>query len=1241
MNKTDNRILGMKVTLSGISWALVERPKEGFGKIIDTGCRELPLTVDEKQSYERVKANKETEERHLRKSARRNRQRYRQRRDVLQSTLEKAGMFDRAEENIGNDTPQLRAKAATEKISLKELGRVMMIINRNRGYKSNRLSGNNEDKESDSEYKEAIKRRSEELKEKGLTIGQWLMAIKKNDPQARTKGFVFYRKDHEDEFDRIWTTQKMFYPEVLTDKLYRRLKKLVIFYQRRMKSMKHLVSICPYESKIIEKENAKGRKIKRLNGRKVAPKSSPIFQEFRIWNDILNIRITEKNTGYQKIPSPEQLNILAEKLKKTKEMKDTVILKTLGYPAASHEINYKKIQGNLTMAEYYAAARKLFDMKGHSFPPKCKDKEAYIKEALESEGLNMQWLDYDYSDQTSESGIGQMSYRLWHLLYSYQEDNKSSDGEEALRNKISEMTGATEEEAKVIAGIKLTTSYASLSHKAMKRMLPFMKEGTGPTEAAALCGYKYNSTTSFLGEDENGNIDRFPKNALRNPISEKIANQFIGIVKDIIDEYGKPETIVMEYSRELKASRKARLRMLENARQNEKTNKILKEEITKEYGIKKPTKRDIERYKLYKELEHNGYRTLYSNRYIPKELVFEANDIITKDHILPRTLIYDESWSNLTLEYRDVNAEEKQGLTAMDFIRRKYGPEGEKEYRERVENLYSKKAITSTKRDKLLMTADTLPQDLIEKQTQNLPYALKVTKELLERHFKNVIVSLPEITSKVTSDWELDRILLEERLPLLLELGLASEETLPNGRTRIVTHDTKEWSAKADARAGIPQAIAVAFTKRSWIQYLNSMHERKTPGATAKAIEAKETTFKEAKRIFIPPMPLDELKECCANALRTTFVSIRSRNRIMSTKTNIIKCRNGETRKQMTLIPRGRLHAATLRSRKEVQVKCDVRVDSMMTYDVIMTVCNKKYREALAKRLSEFEGNPETAFTGKNSLLKKPIYTDELHINKVPAKVKCFKTEIWFTTRKPITPELFTSTKNETPETIFAKVFDKKAKETLIRHYLENGSDLTEAFGNLELNPIWLDKDKKLRMTSVTIGEKSEKPQLIRNSESSYKGHYAEPDDNDHTALYIDEDGNYHIRIITFMQAVKRRLEGKDEIDKEYNSSKGWRFVQSFRKNEMFVFPDIAKGFNPKEIDLTNPQNKEIISQNLFRMQAMSEGNFKFRLHHDRNSQYLTQTKNICWKRLTKGEDLAKAVKVRIDRIGRIHVDKN
>ena len=73
------------------------------------------------------------------------------------------------------------------------------------------------------------------------------------------------------------------------------------------------------------------------------------------------------------------------------------------------------------------------------------------------------------------------------------------------------------------------------------------------------------------------------------------------------------------------------------------------------------------------ELESRGFKTLYSNTYIPLEkLFFKEFDI---EHIIPQSRLFDDSFSNKTIELRSVN-QEKDNQTAYDYVSGKGGKLG-------------------------------------------------------------------------------------------------------------------------------------------------------------------------------------------------------------------------------------------------------------------------------------------------------------------------------------------------------------------------------------------------------------------------------------------------------------------------------------------------------------------------------------------------------------------------------------
>ena len=126
-----------------------------------------------------------------------------------------------------------------------------------------------------------------------------------------------------------------------------------------------------------------------------------------------------------------------------------------------------------------------------------------------------------------------------------------------------------------------------------------------------------------------------PKNSLRNPIVEKILNQLVNVVNAIIkdDKLGRPDEIRVELARELKKSAKERADMTSNINKATAKHEKIREILQTEFGITKVTRNDIIRYKLWEELKSNGYKTLYTNTYIPREKIFSKEFEIGRAHV--------------------------------------------------------------------------------------------------------------------------------------------------------------------------------------------------------------------------------------------------------------------------------------------------------------------------------------------------------------------------------------------------------------------------------------------------------------------------------------------------------------------------------------------------------------------------------------------------------------------------------
>lgn len=197
------KILGLDLGTTSIGWALVNEAQspEGKSEIIQLGVRVNPLTTDEKDNFAKGASITTNADRTLKRSMRRNLQRYKLRRDYLIQLLKEQNWI--TEESIlaehtnfsTFETWRLRAKAINEQISLEELARVLLMINKKRGYKSSR-------KAKSSEEGELIDGMSiaKRLYDEQLTPGELSYALllegKKNLPD-------YYRSDLQDELKRV------------------------------------------------------------------------------------------------------------------------------------------------------------------------------------------------------------------------------------------------------------------------------------------------------------------------------------------------------------------------------------------------------------------------------------------------------------------------------------------------------------------------------------------------------------------------------------------------------------------------------------------------------------------------------------------------------------------------------------------------------------------------------------------------------------------------------------------------------------------------------------------------------------------------------------------------------------------------------------------------------------------------------------------------------------------------------
>ena len=1120
-----------------------------------------------------------------------------------------------------------RVKALSEKLGLEELAVVLQNINGQKNGSSNYLG--------------KIGDRSKELYFNHLTVGQYQMDELAKNPHHSLKNEVFYRQDYLDEFEAIWENQAKFHPE-LTPELKHEIRDVAIFYQRPLKSQKGLIGICELEGRKVEREIEGVKKIK-LSGPKVIPSSSPLFQEFRIWQVLNNLCLTSKETGeYRELVQKEKEKLFAELSCKDSLSKTEALKVLFGKESREYELNYEKIEGNRTQGKLLGAYQSIIERNGlgeNNFSKMAaKDILDVVQKAFEQLGFKTDFLTFD-SSLASEEIEAQPLFRLWHLLYSFEGD-KTPTGNGNLIAKIEDLCKMDKESAAVLANVIFEDGYGSLSAKAIKRILPFMKQGQMYSDACASAGYKHSKRSLTREELANKSykehLEAVPMNSLRNPVVEKILNQTVHVVNAIIDTYGKPDEVRIELARELKKSAKERKEMSDAIKKSSEEYEKYRKELISEFGLAHPSRNDLIRYRLYKELEvENGFKTLYSRTYIPKEKLFSKE--VDIEHIIPQAKRFDDSFANKTLEVRSVNIE-KSNSTALDFITAKYGEDYAEAYRQHVEDMFQKGIISKAKRTNLLMHEADIPSGFIERDLRETQYIAKKAREMLEDVVKFVVPTTGSVTDRLREDWQLVDVMQELNWDKYDRQGLTEIYKDKDGRQ---IRRIKNWTKRNDHRHHAMDALTIAFTKRSYIQYLNHLNARVPKGMEdivdlseydlsnvapkdlkkiESSIEAKELYRNgKGKLCFKPPMPLDEFRAKAKEQLESTLISIKARNKVVTRNTNASKGKNGKVNLQQTLTPRGQLHNESIYGSFREEVVAEEKIGAKFTAEKIATVCCGKYRDALLARLKAFDGDPKKAFAGKNVLSKFPIFLDALHTERVPEIVKTKAFETVYTIRKAISPDLKID-----------KVIDKKIQGILRDRLLKFGNDPKKAFDSLDENPIWLNKEKGISIKSVKI-------RAVSNAVALRNGHdFVQTSNNHHVAIFRDDCGGLQEKIVSFYEATQRAIQGLPIVDKEYRKADGWQFLFTMKRNEFFVFPNAETGFDPKEVDLLDPENYASISPNLFRVQKFTSKDYVFRHHQETMLNDTKELQEITWKRITNIDKLNKVVKVRVNHIGQI-----
>lgn len=929
-------VLGLDLGVGSIGWCLIALDTQGDpAEILGMGSRVVPLNnATDAADFSIGKAFTASQERTARRTMRRGFARYQLRRYRLRRELEKVGMLpDAALIQLPlMELWELRERAATagERLTLPELGRVLCHINQKRGYRHVKSDAaaivgdeGEKKKDSNSAYLAGIRANDEKLQDEHKTVGQYFAEqLRQSQSESPTGGIsyrikdqIFSRQRYIDEYDQIMAAQRVYYPDILTDAFIRMLRDEVIFMQRPLKSCKHLVSLCEFEKQErvmrVQQDDGKGgrqlveRKVK--FGPKVAPKSSPLFQLCRIYEAVNNIRLIRPDGSPRDI-TPEERDKIVAHLQSSASLSFAALKKLLKEKAiiADQLTTKSGLKGNSTRVALATAL--------HPYP----QYHHLLDMELETRMMSVQLTDEETGEVTerevavvTDSYVRQLLYRLWHILYSIEE-------RDAMRRALITQLGMKEED--LDGGLLdqlyrldfVKPGYGNKSAKFICKLLPQLQQGLGYSEACAAVGYRHSNSPTSEEITERTLLEKIPllqRNELRQPLVEKILNQMINLVNALKDEYGVDEVRV-ELARELKMSREERERMARNNKDREERNKEVAAKI-RECGLY-PTKPRIQKYMLWEEA---GRQCLYCGRSIEEEQCLNGDDMEV-EHIIPKSVLYDDSYGNKTCACHECN-QTKGNRTALEYIRAKGW---EAEYMERINGLLDKKAISYSKHQRLRWLKEDIPSDFLERQLRLTQYISRQAMAILQQGIRRVSASEGGVTARLRSLWGYGKILHTlnlDRYDSMGETERVSREGEATEELRI-----KDWSKRMDHRHHAIDALVVACARQSYIQRLNRLssefgrEDKKKEDQEAQEQQATETGRLSNLERWLTQRPHFSVRTV-SDKVAEILISYRPGKRVVTRGRNIYRKKMADGREvpcvqRGVLVPRGELMEASL-----------------------------------------------------------------------------------------------------------------------------------------------------------------------------------------------------------------------------------------------------------------------------------------------------------------------------------------
>ena len=542
---------------------------------------------------------------------------------------------------------KLRAEALDKKLEIYHLGRALFHLAQRKGFKSNRK----DDKAEGGKLIKGFEELKKEIEKCGArTYGEFLYKKYLNNPKedlrlkntfdesGKFKGGLFpFREIYEQEFAAVWDKQQEFYPHILTAE-NKKIVEGLIFFQRPLKEQEE--GNCQFEK-----------------DEKRIPKAHPLFQEFRIWQNLLNLKFAEET-------APDYYPLCAEKREKLiKLLQNPTTIK----PNAQGIITYANLKKELGLDK-----NGLFNFEKMTSGNVELEKGLLVNRTQFEINKSKYFAEFwnNFSDEQKGEIINVMC-RPENYIDFPKGRLSAADQDNMIIEYLCKKFGLSNEAAyELLFEIGLEDDYAALSEKAIRKILSAMKNGMQYSDACADAGYNHSIREyahleklpyygeilqqSCLGRKSNPANAEEEYGRISNATVHIALNQIRHLVNELIDLYGKPFDIAIEYARELNASTQERLKMMDTRDKNELENKRILKEMNEKIGIRNYSKDDIRKYKIWKKMGIRKGGSPWERECPFSGAVIPVSDLLNGqkfqvEHLIPFSRSLDDSFDNKVL----------------------------------------------------------------------------------------------------------------------------------------------------------------------------------------------------------------------------------------------------------------------------------------------------------------------------------------------------------------------------------------------------------------------------------------------------------------------------------------------------------------------------------------------------------------------------------------------------------------